>query len=345
MPDIPADAIPLSSLSDSAQAFFRCTQRPLLPAKRPTKTPEVETVPAVSGKQLVPDNLLGDFARWRHQVSECLVPTAGECRLAIVQSTSGNGSDGGKQRPETCGVQISLPDRYGALVSGTIPVDPSLLKEESNPIPSKPGSHPVSDEFREYLLSYISWMMFHHARSLWPAFALEADALRAVFPARPSNAYEVFVPDYKDTRFPCLARMPCGDQELPVILLGQAHGNYICRPLPHAPIREQALPPVLKGKDKLVQEGQLVYGNSNAPLMAPVSLLDFPEHWYTGSRSPAEFHVGAMASTMEFNASRRKEQKSPGTPKPQPALTTNPFIKVSVTLLIGVSLFALLKSF
>lgn len=341
MPDIPTDAIPLSSLSDSAEAFFRRTQRPLLPINCLKDAPEKESVPAIPDRQLVPNRLLGDFARWRHHVSESLIPDAKACKLIISQDPAEPRDTSPSQvQADRRFIELKLPDQYGKLLSEAVPVDAAMLKESSQ-LSSDTGRHKVTPAFRDYLVNQVAWAMFHHARRLWPGFSLAPEVLRAMFPAKPLNAYEVFTPDYGDTRFPCLARIPCQDLDLPVLLLGQVRGNYICQTLYHAPIPGDALPAMLKGKDKLLTDGQLVFEDTRSTILIPANLVDFPEHWYTGARAPVDFHAQSMAMEMEFNHYRRYGKDSEK-PQPKPNPLTPSALKITITVLAIIGFLAVL---
>lgn len=348
MPDVPADAIPVSSLSESEQAFFRRAQRRLLTPTSSARTPETKTASTSPDNPLVPEKLLGDFNRWRHQVSESLIPETKACKLLINRFPSGHDDSPANQAPSGFWfVTVDFPDRDGYLVSEGISIAPSELKESSQ-LPSNTGRHRMPPALREYLVSHIAWAMFHQARSIWPAFDLEPDALRALFPATPLNAYEVFSPDYKDTRFPCLARIKCQTRELAVLLLGQVGGNYVCQTLYHTPIPGDLLPAGLKRKDKLLTDGQLVFEETNSTILAPITLIDFPEHWYTGARSTVKFHVDAVASSMEFNYYRRHgkfPEEIEREPDPESPSIPLVMVKTTITILAVVIFFALLLPF
>lgn len=284
LPELPESAVPVSSLSQRGQDFFRSWETPLFGAQEdasPPKPPEQSE--GTDG--LVPNDWLAGFGSVRELVDKHLVPTASELRLAIKVYEPSDGSDWGEVYWR---LDLDVPSSFGSLM----PCDWVLVSASSfkaNPgLPEETGKHPVTEAFRERLVRQLSWRIFENGRRLGERFYLGSDHFQRFFPFRPDNADKTFQPDYEDARFPCLARFRCGDYEIPVLLQGQIRGNYVCEPLRDIAVPESEVPSMMPGRNLLIADGVMQLFDSAGGILVPAELIDFPEHWFNGARASSQ---------------------------------------------------------
>ncbi|MFL1406847.1 hypothetical protein ACJO2E_16035 [Marinobacter sp. M1N3S26] len=281
LPELPESALPVSSLSASAQAFFRRWETPLLGTQEDAPPPE----PPEQDKgteTLVPQEWLAGFGKVRELVDKYLVPPASELFLVVTLYEPTDDSDMDETFWE---VDLNVPDRFGSLM----PYEGMLVSASSfraNPgLPDEPGKHAVSGAFRERLVRQLSWRMFENGRRLGERFYLDNEQFERSFPFRPDNADLIFQPDYEDPRFPCLARFRCGNHDIPVLLQGQVRGNYACEPLQRINVPESEVPSMMPGRNQLFVDDVMELFDDAGGVLVPKELIDFPEPWYKGARA------------------------------------------------------------
>lgn len=198
-------------------------------------------------------------------------------------------------------MKLYFPSRNGQLTSFTgQQVDPVVLIAHGG-IPNSIGRHPVSPAFRERLVSHLAWVMFGHARWLWPRFHLDEGALDGLFPIKPENSRQVFMPDYEDNRYPFLARLNFGKHELPALVLGQVSGDLVCKLIMHKDVPESDIPAILTNRSDLIVDGHLYESPSPLVIRVPESLVDSPTHWYQGVRACRQHLILDARKTMFVN--------------------------------------------
>lgn len=299
LPELTEHARPKSALSKSGKALFDRMQQPVL-AISPEDPENGETAPeTVHGVAFVNKADRKGFSQWRHQVDQEMIPPASEIKLDISQHEE---SAGGEEIIEQWTLKLRFPTAYGQLtdLNGLL-VEPSALQAHES-FPDRVGVHPVTEAFRERLVTHVAWLLFGHARRLWPEFSLNKGALHGLFPSRAENAYSAFMPDYEDTRYPCLARLQFGSHELPVLVTGQIQGDLVCRLLGHEEVPENEIPALLKNRSEIIRDGHLYEPSRPLTIRVPDSVVDFPSHWYRSARLCREHLIRQTRQLMLFNA-------------------------------------------
>ena len=299
-PELPEGAKPLSTLSPSAQAFFERMRRPLLTSGN--EAPADPIVPESPYRNsLIEGSPLSHFSKLRALVDHDIVPSANDIRLDVTTIPPM------KEEP------ADTPERWELTVSFTMPMgmkalfDPDLdwipasLFKADTALPDTTGIHSASEALRERIVNHLAWMLFQQGR----CFDVEhfCESLDGLLPGEVANSDDFFQPDYSDERFPCLARFQCGQYQVPMLLLGQRKGNYICKPLKYMSIPEAEVPASIPQRNELISAKSqsmplLSYGEK---LALPTSLIDFPEHWYDGSRVSNQYLISEFISIMRVN--------------------------------------------
>lgn len=281
LPQLPKDAVALSQLAQSAQAFFN--QLKASSSVPQEVIPEQATAPEGSSRQssLIPTELLDGYWRLRKHISEYIVPQTKEIKLVIAEDDE---TEELEDKTEYWVIRFEYPKEYfQASHVGMTWVTPAELRN-SHGLPTELGTYPINDALREHLVNHIAWKYFHHGRHFINDAIGHKNCLTSALFARPDNGDQLFKVDFLDSRFPCMARWQCGEHEIPVLLLGQVRSNYLCQPLVDMTFPDHELPAVIPRRDELIYDGVCeLYGWSNA-LLLPSSMIDFPEPWYRGAR-------------------------------------------------------------
>ena len=250
---------------------------------------------------LIEGSPLSHFSKLRALVDHDIVPSANDIRLDVTTIPPM------KEEP------ADTPERWELTVSFTMPMgmkalfDPDLdwipasLFKADTALPDTTGIHSASEALRERIVNHLAWMLFQQGR----CFDVEhfCESLDGLLPGEVANSDDFFQPDYSDERFPCLARFQCGQYQVPMLLLGQRKGNYICKPLKYMSIPEAEVPASIPQRNELISAKSqsmplLSYGEK---LALPTSLIDFPEHWYDGSRVSNQYLISEFISIMRVN--------------------------------------------
>lgn len=312
LPVLPASAVPVSSMSQSAQAFFRRWETPLLGTQEeaPSPTPP-EINQGVDG--WVPNDWLAGFGRVQEYVDTYLIPPANELYLAIAPYELDD-EDTDKVYWD---VTLEVSDRFGRLMPyGGMLVSPSRFR--ANPdLPDELGKHAVSEAFRERLVRQVAWRMFENGRRLGNRFYVDTELFERFFPFKPDNDERWFQPDYNDPRFPCLARFQCGKHDIPVLLQGQVRGNYVCEPLVCISVPESEVPAMMPGRNLLIIDGVMDLMDYAGGVLVPEDLIDFPEPWYRGARASSvqiinDVRRSAYVDRLVTAHSETEEKKASG---------------------------------
>ncbi|MGO1501365.1 MAG: hypothetical protein ACTHWH_08810 [Marinobacter sp.] len=152
-------------------------------------------------------------------------------------------------------------------------------------LPKEPGIHEVPEHLRLRLIRVISWVLFWQGRDPGKPVQLVLGQFGGVKPFCPDNMNRLFVPDTTDGRFPVLASMPCGAQQVPVLVHGEVPEGYVCEALEKCRVPASDLPRGLVGRDSLLVNGSVPFASMCTFLMVPVAAIEFPKDWYTGIRT------------------------------------------------------------
>ncbi|MBR9872193.1 MAG: hypothetical protein GYB26_13745 [Gammaproteobacteria bacterium] len=152
-------------------------------------------------------------------------------------------------------------------------------------LPKEAGIHEVPEHFRSRLTRAIAWVLFWQGRDPGKPAHLVLGQFGGVKPFCPDNMNRLFVPDATDGRFPALACMPCGTQQVPVLVHGEVPEGYVCEVLEECRVPASDLPRGLVGRDSLLVNGSVPFVSMCTFLMVPVAAIEFPEEWYTGIRT------------------------------------------------------------
>lgn len=152
-------------------------------------------------------------------------------------------------------------------------------------LPKEAGVHEVPEHLRSRLTRAIAWVLFWQGRDPGKPAQLVLGQFGGVKPFCPDNMNRLFVPDATDGRFPALACMPCGAQQVPVLIHGEVPEGYVCEVLEECRVPASDLPRGLVGRDSLLVNGSVPFVSMCAFLVVPVAAIEFPEEWYTGIRT------------------------------------------------------------
>ncbi|MDQ7732632.1 hypothetical protein QT231_07970 [Halomonas sp. SpR1] len=298
-PNLPDNAKALSTLSPSAQAFFERMRVPLLPSW--DGEPEMPTTPERSYQSnLIDADRLTAFNQLRAMVNQDFVPPANEITLTVIKASRLD--DEPANSPERWEIKISFTTPMGikALFAPDW-IDISLCKANAE-LPDTIGTHRASEILRERIVNHLAWTLFQRGRSF--DFGLFDDDLDGLLPGSLINSYGHFQPDYAGSSFPCLARFQCGEHQVPVLLLGQEGGNYVCKPMKFIEIPEADVSTLVPNRSELIiRESQLMVLAPNLDKLAiPTSLIDFPDYWYRGIRVSNQRLRSKFISRMRVNA-------------------------------------------
>lgn len=305
-PQLPDDAKAVSTLLPSAQAFFERMKVQPIPIWVDESATPTDTESCYQNSLLGADNL-STFSPLRAMVDQDIVPAAADITLTIT--TSARHDDDPADSPECWEIRVSFTMPTGANAV-FIPdwIEASLCKANTE-LPSTTGSHRASELLRERIVNQLAWSFFQRSRDFTQSL-FDTD-LKGLLPDFISNSYDSFQPDYSDKRFPCLARFQCGEYGVPMLLLGQDQGNYICMPLTFEEIPEADVSTLVPRRSELIciESKCMQLSAFFDKLAIPTSLIDFPDHWYKGIRISNKDIKDKFYSEMSFR--KLPERKLP----------------------------------
>ncbi|MGP9632206.1 hypothetical protein ACT3R7_03970 [Halomonas sp. AOP43-A1-21] len=297
-PTLPDKVQALSSLSSNAQAFFERMRVPPLQSPEPEPVQPPAPEPSYQNAFVGADNL-ASFHSLRGMVDQDIVPPADDITLTITKDAKHR--DKRTDSTERWGIRISFttPMGFNAVFDPDW-LDASLCKANTT-LPDTTGVHHASDVLRERIVNHLAWSFFQHGRGF--VKTLFGTALKGLLPNCITNGYGAFQLDYADKRFPCLARFQCGELEVAVLLLGQDKGNYVCMPLKFEEIPEADLPTLVPRRSELIsmESKSIILSEHHHRLIIPMSLIDFPDHWYRGIRVSNQHIKSQFIFGMRFN--------------------------------------------
>lgn len=297
-PELPDNAKALSELSSSAKAFFEHIRvPPLMGWDEKSATPHVPESPYQNS--LLGAGNHGAFNVLRAMVDKDIVPAADDIVLTITKDSKHG--DEPADSPERWEIKISFttPLGFNAVFSPDW-VEASLCKANTK-LPDNTGIHLASEKLRERIVNHLAWNFFQHGRSF--VKTLFSTDLQGLLPGFIINSYGPFQPDYTDERFPCLARFKCGENGVPVLLLGPNEGNYVCMPLALEEIPEADVSPLIPRRNELIsmESKSMLFAERYERLVIPASLIDFPDHWYQGIRVSNQYLKSKFIFGMRLN--------------------------------------------
>ena len=298
-PELPDGAKPLSALSPSAQAFF---ERMKLPRPSWDEAPAEPIVPEPHYRNsLIEGNPLYHFNRLRAWIDHDIVPSANDISLTITAIAPLKGEPADTPERWELMVSFTMPTGMKALFEPDPDWVPASLFKTNTALPDTTGIHSASKALRERIVNHLAWTFFQKGRSF--DIARFSESLDGLLPGEVINSDELFQPDYSDERFPCLARFQCGQYRVPMLLLGQKEDNYICKSLKYIRIPEEEVPTSIPQRNELIytKTQHMVLFSYEEKLAIPTSLIDFPEHWYDGSRVNNQHLRSEFISNMHFN--------------------------------------------
>ncbi|PKM30646.1 MAG: hypothetical protein CVV07_05315 [Gammaproteobacteria bacterium HGW-Gammaproteobacteria-11] len=280
-PELPDNAVALSSLSDSAQAFFNKLKAPLL------STPvdqALDALPVESSQpnSLIDTELLVNYQKFRARLNKLIIPPASKITLTVHEPEPQE--DLSDSSPKDYAIDLSWTASSG-LRAQFLRSWSSIVQLKATPeLPSAPGTYPATEVLRERILDHLAWSLFQRGRR-FDFFGFESD-LEGLLPGIISNGRTYFKSDYQDSRFPCLARWSFGRHEAAVLLLGQEGRNFICKPMKYQGIPTSDRPSLVPYLDAITHDNYklMVLDPTCDRLSVPASMIDFPEHWYLGAR-------------------------------------------------------------
>lgn len=213
-PDLPEGAMPLSTLSPSAQAFFERTRLPLL--QRWNDAPAEPIEPEL----LYHNSLIGEpllsFSQLRAMVDQDIVPAANDIILKVAKTVQLEGEPA--DASERWEVKVSFTTPIGIKALFDLDWVQASLCQANTELPNTIGTHSASEALRERIVNHLAWVFLQRGRSF--DVARFGECLDGLFPDQVINSDKAYQPDYTDRRFPCLARFQCGEYPVPVMLLG-----------------------------------------------------------------------------------------------------------------------------
>ncbi|CDG53264.1 MULTISPECIES: hypothetical protein [Halomonadaceae] len=299
-PELPDGAKPLNTLSPSEQAFFERMRRPLL-----LSWDEASIEPIVPESpyrnSLIEENPLSHFNKLRALINHDIVPSANDISLNVTAIAPLKGEPADTPERWELMVSFTMPTGMKALFEPDPDWIPASLFKANAALPDTTGIHIASEALRERIVNHLAWSFFQKGRSF--DMARFSESLDGLLPGEMANSDEFFQPDYSDGRFPCLARFQCGQYRIPMLLLGQRKGNYICKPLKYMSIPEVEVPASIPQRNELIntKSQSMSFLNYGDKLALPTSLIDFPEHWYDGSRVSNQYLTSEFTSNMRVN--------------------------------------------
>jgi len=184
-------------------------------------------------------------------------------------------------------------------------------------LPRDAGVHEMPEHLRLKLIRAIAWVLFWKGQEIGKRAHLVPGQFEGVKPFCPDNLNRLFVPDKADHRFPVLAAMPCGTEQVPVLVHGEVPEGYVCEVLERCTIPASDLPRGLAGRDALLVNGAVPFGAMCSFIVVPVAAIEFPEDWYTGFRTSTtqliadlEFYLGQGHREAQVKSAGH-EQKDP----------------------------------
>ncbi|MBZ5488432.1 hypothetical protein HW452_12950 [Halomonas aquamarina] len=305
-PDLPDGARPLSTLSPDARAFFERMRLPLL--KRQEKTPATPAEPDRRyHNDLIKDQVLYSFNQLRAMVDRDIVPAASGISLKVVETL--------RSEEETDDATMSWEIRVGFTTPLGVEAhfDPNWVSaslcQANAELPDTTGTHGASEALRERIVDHLTWMFFQQGRNFF--LMRFNECLEGLLPDVIINSDKPYQPDYTDHRFPCLARFQCGEHPVPVLLLGQQDGNYVCQPLKDVDIEEKHVPTLIPRRSSLIDmtRNTMMLSSIGERWVLPTSLIDFPEYWYEGIRLSNQNLTSKFVSSMRVNTLLNEYEK------------------------------------
>lgn len=298
-PELPDNAKALSELPSSAKAFFEHIRVPPLMSWDEESASTIVPEPPYENSLLAANNL-GAFNVLRAMVDQDIVPPVDDITLTIKKDIKHENEPADSPERWEIRVSFTTPMGFNAVFSPDW-VEASLCKANTE-LPDTTGTHLASEKLRERIVNHLAWNFFQHGRSF--AKTLFSTDLQGLLPSFIINSYGPFQPDYADERFPCLARFQCGEHGVPVLLLGQNEGNYVCMPLAFEEIPEADVSALVPRRSELIsmESKSMLLSARYDRLAIPASLVDFPDHWYQGIRVSNRYLKSKFIFGMRVNA-------------------------------------------
>ncbi len=297
-PDLPEGAVALSTLSPGAKAFFERTRWPLL------RGLNLEPAKPLEGEQpyhnsLAEGQALTSFNQLRAMMGRDIVPSALDITLNVADADAQEKESANTSAIWKVTISFTTPLNIKALFTPLWV--PASLCQANTELPDTTGIHRASKALRERIVDHLAWIFLHRGRSF--DVALFGNCLEGLLPGHVINQFEPFQPDYTDHRFPCLARFQCADEQVPVLLLGQEGGHYVCKPLKNADIQESKVPTSIPRRSELIDMASqsMPLSSIDDILVLPPALIDFPEPWYEGIRISDQNLKASFFSSMRVN--------------------------------------------
>lgn len=298
-PELPDNAKALSKLSSSAKAFFEHMRVPPLTSwEEKSATPDVPE-PSYQNS-LLGVSKLSTFNVLRAMVDQDIVPVADDIALTITKDSAHDDEPADSAERWEVKISFTTPMGFNAVFDPDW-IEASLCKANTE-LPDTTGTHLASEKLRERIVNHLAWNFFQHGRSF--VKTLFSTDLQGLLPGFIVNSYGPFQPDYTDERFPCLARFKCGENGVPVLLLGPNEGNYVCMPLAFEEIPESDVSPLIPRRSELIsiESKSMPLAERYERLVIPASLIDFPDHWYQGIRVSNRYLKTKFIFGMHLNS-------------------------------------------
>lgn len=232
-------------------------------------------------------------------VDQDIVPAANDIILKIAKTVQLEGEPA--DASERWEVKVSFTTPIGIKALFDLDWVQASLCQANTELPNTIGTHSASEALRERIVNHLAWVFLQRGRSF--DVARFGECLDGLFPDQVINSDKAYQPDYTDRRFPCLARFQCGEYPVPVMLLGQQGGNYVCQPLKDVDIPEKHAPTSIPGRSSFIDMTRqtMMLSNIGERLVLPTSLIDFPEAWYEGIRLSNQNLKSKFVSSMRVN--------------------------------------------
>ncbi|MDX5385464.1 MAG: hypothetical protein LPK15_10955 [Alteromonadaceae bacterium] len=325
LPDLPESAVPRSALSDGERRIFDRWATPVLGRHVPlTRDQNASHQPRLSAVETMPPALLATAQQFYELLEERLFNQSSGLKLEVAPTTItpiAVDDDGNEYEEEPVGairfaVQYMQQSRFGTGITSLKLYEETLRVEEVERMPYRlpqaPGLHPLPDALRGLLLRHISWRLCVLSRRLEDGLFFLGGHLRDLLSAQPDNSDSRFFSDPDDERFPFLAGFRCGENLVPVLVLGMQDGNYVCSPQQDVELDEEQVATELPQREFVVVDGVMTLWDALGSIVVPPALIEYPEPWYNGVRVSLDQTVSQTIRSLALLSFASQDDQTSG---------------------------------
>lgn len=324
LPELPDNAVPASSLSSDERLIYDrwaspCLEGEIALQEQAAAGDEI----ALPGDGAIDQDYLTGPKRIYSLIEQYLFPNRKNLKLEVQPTTITPivFDEQGKERQEEPIDAVKFVFQYIEQSSYGAAIAPQRIHEETltlddlermpYKLPTAPGLHPLPAALQRLLKRHLGWGIFALSRRLEGGFYFFEGRLRHLLTALPDNSERRFFSDPDDERFPFLAGFRCGEEMLPVMVLGMQGGHYVCNPLQDLEVPEERVPAEMPLRDDLVVGGSMALWDLGGSIRIPPALIDFPEAWYKGMRVSAEHMVIQARNSLALYSYALRSDKEP----------------------------------